>query len=128
MNTPETPLTQPHEVLLRLHEDYRVGAYVSTLPHEPPRVEREFAGGAYDMELVGRWTWYITPEVVRHLEDHGWLDSGDPQGGWTNRFKRRLSRRGEEALWDFVRQANAMIDGLTSMYKPPPDPSTYWAV
>lgn len=108
-NTPETALDDPMDVLRLLYaRGHRTGACLRTPPGQPAFVEREYMGGAYDMQVQGRDTWYVTRKAIMHLEDNGWLNAGREHWGWTDRNERYLTPRGEEALWDRVGQVNRL--------------------
>lgn len=103
-NTPDTPITDPHEVLLKLSNvNYRTDAALLTPPRNKPiTIERSYSGGPYGMEIVARDVWYVTPLCVQALEEHHWLDNGTEHWGYTDKRERRISDLGERALRDLA--------------------------
>lgn len=135
MNTPETPLTDPIDVLLKLEENYRSSASLFThgSPRRPdireddlPRVEREFFGGHYN-PLIGRHTYYVSREAVLKLEDLGALEAVELWNGDHDYHERKASQCGKSLLWEHVGYVNRTVEGILALYAPPIDPSTYCA-
>lgn len=118
-NEAENPITDPYEALILLKPGFwRTSAALLTGrragPAATPVIVQEHGGGAYDMEVVGRDTWHVSPTVVAWLEEHGCLDSGRKHWGYTDRHERQISDQGRQVLFDRAKLiADRMQDVVT---------------
>lgn len=98
----EEPVDDPMVVLDLVCRGWQDGTErcISLWPHSAPHVEVKHFSGGYE-RYSGTDRYLVTQKAVDYLLSNH-LVAGTPEWGYTNMRELRVSKRGEEVLWERI--------------------------